>query len=224
MHVLIVEDHADLAANIADFLSDQGHLVDVAGSGLSALHIVATSHPDALILDLGLPDMDGVELCRRLRAEGYTLPIVALTARSELEDKVGLLDLGADDYLVKPVALREIESRLRAQLRRAQGTLGSGQLQVADLLLDEQTRQVKRAGRPLRLTRLDFQILQLLMQASPAVVTRERLERALWGDEPPESDALRTYIHRLRRVVDAGASDRLIHTVRGIGYRLTDEA
>ncbi|WP_142804660.1 response regulator transcription factor [Tepidiphilus sp. J10] len=226
MDVLLIEDNPDLAGNIVDYLESRGHRVDLARDGLSGLHFAASKAFDAIVLDLGLPGIDGVELCRRLREEGLATPILMLTARGELDDKVLGLEAGADDYLVKPLSLRELEARLRAQVRRAAGGLEQQRLQVGDLLLDERTRQVSRQGRRIALAPLDYQLLRLLMRASPAVLPRERLEALLWGDDPPDSDALRAHIHRLRLAIDRPFDVPLLHTVPHVGYRLAvpDEA
>ena len=220
MRVLIVEDNRNLAANLVDYLKSHGHVVDVAMDGVSGLHLAVTGGFDAIVLDLGLPGLEGTELCRRLRAAQVATPVLMLTARGELEDRIGGLELGGDDYLVKPVPLRELETRLRALLRRSQGGLPHPRLQVADLVLDERTMSVTRAGKPIALARLDYQLLRILMRESPAVVPRSRLETELWGEEPPETDALRAHIHMLRRAIDHPFSQPLLHTVHSVGYRL----
>lgn len=220
MRVLIIEDNRSLAANLVDFLRARGHVADLAMDGVSGLHLAVTGDFDAIVLDLGLPGIDGTELCRRLRAERGATPVLMLTARGELEDRVRGLELGADDYLVKPVPLRELEARLHAQVRRARGGLDQPRLQVADLVLDERTMAVSRAGKPVSLTRLDYKLLRALMRESPAVVPRARLESELWGDEPPDSDTLRAHIHLLRRAIDHPFATPLLHTVHGVGYRL----
>ena len=223
MNVLIIEDHAPLAANLVDYLSGAGHIVDAAPDGLTGLRLASSSSFDAIVLDLGLPGLDGIELCRRLRADANHVPILVMTARGELDDRIHGLDCGADDYLVKPVKLRELDARLRALVRRSQGRAASSVLRVGDLALDERTMQVTRQGHPLPLTRMDFRILQLLMRESPAVVTRQRLQDEIWGDAPPESDSLRSHVHRVRRVVDQPFAHPLIKTVIGVGYRLVDD-
>lgn len=220
MRILIIEDDRDLAANLVDYLEARGYMVDAAGDGLTGLHLAATQAFDAIVLDLGLPGLDGRELCRRLRAGGNATPLVMLTARGELEDRVGGLELGADDYMVKPVSLRELEARVRAQIRRARGGLDAPLLQVADLVLDDRTMTVSRAGTEIPLTRLDYQLLRVLMRESPAVVSRARLEAEVWGDHPPETDTLRAHIHRLRKAVDRPFVQPLLHTIHGVGYRL----
>ena len=171
---------------------------------------------------LGLPGLDGLEVCRQLRHEGVPVPVLMLTARSELDERLEGFDVGADDYLIKPVALAELEARLAAHVRRARGELNAARLQVGDLLLDERTHEVSRAGRILSLPRKDFDLLRILMRASPAVVTRERLEREVWGDDPPDTDALRAHVHTLRRAIDGPGLVPLLRTVHGVGYRLTD--
>jgi DNA-binding response OmpR family regulator len=223
MRVLIVEDNRNLAANVADYLKSHGHVVDLAMDGLSGLHLAVTGDFDAIVLDLGLPAMDGTELCRRLRAAQAATPVLMLTARGELEDRIAGLELGGDDYLVKPVALKELETRLRALVRRARGGLTQPRLQVADLILDERTMQVTRAGQAIALARLDYELLRVLMRESPAVVPRSRLESELWGEEPPETDALRAHIHVLRRAIDYSFSPPLLHTVHSVGYRLAKD-
>jgi DNA-binding response OmpR family regulator len=220
MDVLLIEDNRDLAGNLLDHLEACGHRVDWASDGLSGLHLAASKPFDAIVLDLGLPGLDGIELCRRLREEGIATPILVLTARGELDDKLLGLEVGADDYLVKPLSLRELEARLRANVRRAAGGLERRRLQVGDLILDERTHQVSRQGKKIVLAPFDYQLLRLLMRASPAVLTRERLEAALWGDDPPDSDALRTHIHRLRQAIDRPFDVPLLHTVPHVGYRL----
>lgn len=220
MRVLIVEDNRDLAGNLVDYLQSQGHVVDSAMDGITGLHLAVTGDFDAIVLDLALPGLDGTQLCRRLRAEGRATPVLMLTARGELEDRIQGLDLGADDYLVKPVPLKELEARIRAQVRRARGGLEQPRLQVADLVLDERTMSVTRAGQAIVLTRLGYQVLRVLMRASPAVVSRQRLEAEVWDDQPPETDSLRSHIHLVRRAIDHPFPTPLLHTVHGVGYRL----
>lgn len=223
MRVLIVEDNRHLASNLVDFLESHGHTVDTAMDGITGLHLAVTGDFDAIVLDLGLPGLDGMQVCRRLRDAGRATPVLMLTAHGELEQRVEGLDVGADDYLVKPVALKELEARIRAQVRRARGGLEHTSLQVGDLLLDERTRKVSRAARAILLPRLDFQLLRVLMRESPAVVPRARLEHEVWGDEPPETDALRAHIHTLRRAIDPPSLKPLLHTVHGVGYRLASD-
>jgi DNA-binding response OmpR family regulator len=223
MHALLVEDNRNLAANVAEYLQSRGHVVDIALDGVTGLHLAVTGNFDAIVLDLGLPGLDGTELCRRLRAAQIATPVLMLTARGELDDRINGLELGGDDYLVKPVPLKELEARLRALVRRARGGLPARELRVADLLVDERTMAVTRAGRPIALARLEYRLLCALMRESPAVVPRARLESELWGDNPPESDALRAHIHVLRRAIDHGFQPPLLHTVHSVGYRLAND-
>lgn len=227
MHLLLIEDNPDLVANVADFLEARGHSLDIAYNGFAGLGFALENDYDALILDLMLPGIDGLEVCSRLRASGRSLPVLMLTARDGLDDKLQGFASGADDYLVKPFALRELEARLLALTRRAQ-TGPSGQaaerLRVADLELDLATRRLTRAGRPLELPPIPMRLLETLMRRSPSLVTRAELERAAWGDQPPDSDALRTHLHLLRQTIDKPFARPLLHTVRGFGYRLGADA
>lgn len=222
MHVLIIEDNRDLATNLVEYLEACGHTVDTAMDGATGLSLALSGEFDVIVLDLGLPSMDGMQVCRRLREAGRATPLVMLTGRAALESRIEGLDLGADDYLIKPVALKELEARLRAQARRAAGGPQEGLLRIADLELNERTMHVTRAGDAIVLARLEYELLRLLMRAAPAVMSRVRLERELWGDEPPRTDTLRNHVHVLRRAIDRPYSRPLLHTVHGVGYRLAD--
>jgi DNA-binding response OmpR family regulator len=223
--VLLVEDDHDLAANVQDYLERHDWRVDYAPNGALALHRLLTARHSAVILDLRLPGLGGLELCRRLRREAAAaLPVLMLTAADTLPERLAGFEAGADDYLVKPFELPELVARLRALVRRAQPQLApdaaGGLRRVEDLELDPARREVRRAGRPLALTNMGFALLELLMRRAPAVVTRDELEHHLWGDEPPGSDALRTHIAALRAAVDRPPGGPLLHTHRGIGYQL----
>lgn len=222
LHILVIEDNADLAANVCDFLEAKGHLVDVADNGLTGLERASSGRYDAIVLDLSLPGLDGVEVCRRYRNETKgTTPILMLTARDGLEDRVVGLDSGADDYVLKPFALRELEARLKALVRRSGTRLGGiGLLRVADLEYDPDEVRLGRGERRFTLPPIPLRILETLMRASPRVVRREELERAIWGDEPPDSDSLRAHLYTVRAAVDAPDEVPLVHTLRGIGYRI----
>ena len=223
MHLLLIEDNPDLVANVADFLDGRGHSLDIAYNGFAGLGFALENDYDALILDLTLPGIDGLEVCQRLRASGRTLPILMLTARDGLEDKLEGFASGADDYLVKPFALRELEARLLALARRGQGGqagTAAERLRVADLELDLATRRLTRAGRQLELPPIPMRLLETLLRRAPGLVTRAELERAVWGDQPPDSDALRAHLHLLRQTIDKPFPRPLLHTVRGFGYRL----
>lgn len=222
MYLLLIEDNPDLAANVADFLGERGHVLDIAYNGLAGLRFAMEQDYDALILDLMLPGLDGLDVCTRLRAAGRQVPVLMLTARDSLGDKLDGFASGADDYLVKPFALQELEARLLALLRR--GRPVAGRLQVADLVLDLGSRRVTRAGQPVDVPPIAMKLLETLMARSPELVGRAELERAVWGDHPPDSDALRTHVHQLRHAIDRPFATPLLHTVRGYGYRIGDDA
>ncbi len=223
MHVLVIEDNVDLVANLVDFLEAHAHAVDVAYDGRSGFLKAKGTRYDAVVLDLTLPRLDGLEVCRQLRAAEVDTPLLMLTARDTLNDKLEGFAMGADDYLVKPFALPELEARLAALARRRPMPPPTARLRVADLVFDPGTRQVQRAGQTITLPRTALQILEILMSHSPRVVTRQELERAIWGDRLPDSDALRTHLHVLRSAIDKPFDKPLLHTLHGVGYRLADE-
>ncbi len=208
---------------VGDHLETEGFEVDYAADGLTGLHLAVTERFDAIILDLMLPGMDGLDLCRKLRGDaGKDTPILMLTARDTLEDKVAGLDAGADDYLVKPFEMDELDARLKAMLRRASGEMTSQNLRVADLTLNTGTYEIERAGKRLSLTPICLKLLMTLMKASPRVISRRDLERAVWDDFVPDSDALRSHLYNLRKVIDKPFDRPLLHTVQGLGYRLAE--
>ena len=220
--VLLVEDHRALAESIGAYLEAVDFVVDYAADGLTALHLAATQRYDAIVLDIGLPGVNGLEICRSLRRDARSsIPIIMLTARDQLDDKLSGFDAGADDYLVKPFAMPELEARIHAIVRRRSGGAATANRYViGDLTLDVAAAEVTRAGRRIRLSPKQFDILRLLMRESPHVVTREALERSLWGDDVPDSDALRSHLYNLRRLVDKGFDHELIETVPGMGLRI----
>lgn len=219
--VLLIEDHRDIAEMVAEFLEGQGYSVDHAGDGVTGLHLAVTNPYDMIILDLMLPGMDGIALCRKLREDArQDTPLLMLTARDTVDDKVAGLDAGADDYLVKPFELRELDARLRTLLRRQRGAVVQETIRVADLLLDTSTLQVSRGGQAIRLMPIGLKLLTVLMRASPRVVTRQQLEREVWGDGLPDSDTLRSHLYALRKAIDKPFDRPLLHTVAGAGYRL----
>ena len=221
MQLLVIEDNPDLAANVCDFLEAKGHITDAAADGITGLHLAVTQDYDAIVLDVALPGMDGLTLCRKLREEaGKSTPVLMLTARDTLDDRVSGLEIGADDYVIKPFALRELEARLKALVRRAQGISAPKVVRVADLEFDPSLMRVQRNGRRIDLPPIALKVLETLMRASPRVVKRDELERVIWGDEPPDSDALRTHIHAVRNAIDLPGEVALLHTLRGIGYQL----
>lgn len=219
LNVLIIEDQHDIAANIWDFLERRGYRVDHAADGRSGLQAALRGTADVIVLDLGLPRLDGLDLCRQLRAAGHGVPILMLTARDTLDDKLRGLAEGADDYMVKPFAMRELEARIRAVHRRGK-PMPSSVLQVGDLRFDPGTMVATRRDVPRTLTRSQAQLLEVLMRASPRVVPRATLIRALWGERGGESAALQTHIYDLRSLIDRGSEHPLIHTVHGVGYRM----
>lgn len=220
MRILVIEDNHDLAANIGEFLEERGCVVDYAADGVTGLHLATVGSHDAVVLDLNLAGMDGLTLCRRLRRDGQSdVPVLMLTARDTDRDVVAGFDAGADDYLCKPFSLQVLEARLRALQRRARGA--GDRLSVADLTLDLSTLQARRGSRRLSITPIGLRMLEALMRASPAVVRRAQLEAAVWGDDPPDSDAaLRVHIRALRSEIDRDGELPLLHTVHSIGYRL----
>lgn len=224
MHLLLIEDNPALVANLYDFLEAKRHTVDAAYDGPGGLRLAREHRYDAIVLDLALPGMDGLEVCAQLRREGRAVPVLMLTARDTLEDKLEGFRRGADDYLVKPFALQELEARLLALVRRARGEQPRvGRLQAADLTIDLDQVRVERQGRLITLPPIPFKLLVILARESPRVVPREQLEREVWGDSPPDSDALRAHMHVLRSAVDRPFNRPLLHTVHGVGYRLADE-
>lgn len=217
MHILVIEDNPDLVANLYDFFENRGHTIDAAYDAFSGLKFAFEGSYDAIILDLMLPGMDGLEVCTKLREGGLQIPILMLTARDTLDNKLDGFASGADDYLVKPFALTELEARLLALQRRADRAQAFGQLRVADLTFEPHTLRVERGGRRIELPPIPLKILEVLITKSPRVVTREELERAVWGDSPPDSDALRAHMHVLRSAI---GEPPLLRTLRGIGYQL----
>ena len=221
--LLLVEDHPDIAMMICDYFEEKNCVVDYAADGVTGLHLAVSNDFDAIILDLMLPGMDGLDLCRKLRSDAAkATPILMLTARDTLDDKIAGLDAGADDYLVKPFEIEELDARLRAMMRRAQGQIVRETLQVSDLKIDTGTLEVERAGKKLTLTPIGMKLLMHLMKASPKVVTRRQLERSVWGDIVPDSDALRSHLYNLRKIIDRPFDKPLLHTIPGSGYRLVE--
>lgn len=221
MQVLIIEDNPDIIANLFGFLEPLGYTLDIARNGVAGLSNAAAGSHDVIVLDLSLPGMDGVEVCRRLRDEHQiATPILMLTARDTERDKLVGFGVGADDYLVKPYSLLELDARLKALLRRSRNEQVQRVLTFDELRLDTGTREATRAGKPLALTPTAYKILVALMRLAPKLLAREVLEREVWGDDPPESDALRTHIHALRQALDKPFDRPMLVTRPGTGYRL----
>jgi DNA-binding response OmpR family regulator len=224
LSILIIEDNAQLAANIYDYLEACGHSLDAAPDGVSGLNLAATKDYDAIVLDWNLPRMDGLTVLRRLRVdEKKTVPVIMLTARDQLADKIDGFESGVDDYLVKPVALPELEIRLRSLVARLRQSIAPDHvLAVGDLSFNLKTMEVARGGRQVQLSKISRRLLELLMRESPKVVARQRLEQVAWGDETPQIDLLRSHMYVLRRAIDQGSERKLLHTISGVGYRLCE--
>ena len=219
MRVLVVDDDPAVRESLRRSLAFNGYQVELAEDGEQALRQVAATHPDAVVLDVMMPRMDGLAACRALRAAGDDVPVLMLTARDQVSDRVAGLDAGADDYLPKPFALEELLARLRALLRRIGPSESRSVLLLADLSLDPASREVTRGERRLRLTRTEFSLLELLLRHPRQVLTRDRILDEVWGyDFPTSANSLEVYVGYLRRKTEAHGEPRLIHTVRGVGY------
>jgi DNA-binding response OmpR family regulator len=219
--ILLVEDHKNLAQAVGAYLESSGFIMDYAYDGLCALHLATTQRYEAIILDVNLPGIDGLEICTRLRQDAHlSTPILMLTARDQLEDKLTGFRRGADDYLVKPFDMPELEARIIALIRRERGELDESVYSVSDLSLDIRTMQVKRKGQLIHLSPTCLRILRILMRESPHLVTREQLEQELWGELTPDSDTLRSHLYKLRKAIDKPFATPLLETHQGIGFRL----
>lgn len=214
--VLLVEDDLDLAATIHDFLDLEGISCDHASNGLAGLNLARAGRYDVLLLDIMLPRMDGLAVCTALREAGVDTPVLMLTARDTVADKVAGFRAGTDDYLVKPFALEELVVRVQALARRRSGQVR--RLRVADLEIDIDQRRVWRDGRELQVSPTGWILLETLMRQSPRVVSRHQLAQAVWGDDPPDSNALKVHVHHLRQAIDRGFDRPLIETVPGHGF------
>lgn len=223
IRILVVDDNPDILANVKDFLSfHDGWIAETCFTGHAALERLQQFQYDLVILDVGLPDIDGLSITRRLREEGHQLPILILTARDTIDDRVAGLQSGADDYLIKPFSLRELAARVEALLRRS-GTGSADRLTVGPLTLDLKTLRVTRDNQEIRLNPTCLQLLRELMQRSPGVVGRNRLEALLWQGDTPASDSLRSNLYLLRQAVDKPFDRPLIHTHPGLGWSVSDE-
>ena len=220
--ILVVDDDPAVSGSLERALRLEGYQVETAADGTGALHALALASPDAMVLDLGLPDLDGLEVCRRLRAAGDDTPVLMLTARDAVNDRVQGLDAGADDYLVKPFALAELLARLRALLRRRSEGEGEA-LRFGDLELDLGSREVRRGDRTFTLTRIEFDLLELFLRHPRQVLTREVILERVWGyDFDSGTNSLAVYVGYLRRKTEAEGEPRYIHTVRAVGYVLRE--
>lgn len=223
MRLLIIEDNPDIVANIYGFFEPMGYQLDCAHNGYAGLARLSEQAYDAIVLDVMLPGLDGFALCTRLRRElRCRTPVLMLTARDAIEDRVQGFDCGADDYLVKPFSLIELDARLKALVRRSRDQHFSNRLTLGDLTFDPETHEVLRQGERLALTPTGFKLLHELLRASPKVLTKSALEFEVWGENVPNSDALRTHIHTLRQALDKPYAQPMLKTVAGIGYQLVN--
>jgi DNA-binding response OmpR family regulator len=221
LRILLIEDQRDIAANIWDYLEHHGFVMDHAADGANGLRMAMDGTYDVIVLDLGLPKLDGLELCRSLRNAHRDTPVLMLTARDTLDDKLAGFARGADDYVVKPFAMKELEARIRALHRR--GRLQHGELlQVADLVLDPVNLTVQRAGQTLSITRAGFSLLEALMRRAPHLVRHAELAHILWGESGGDIATLHTHLSVLRSIIDRPFEIRLLHTVHGFGYRMAE--
>ena len=224
LYILVVEDQQSIAQNIADYMENKGHVLDFATQGDQGLELALTNHYDLVILDLNLPAMDGLEVCKQLRKHAHHhVPIIMLTARDSIDDKISGFTFGADDYLTKPFSLEELEVRCLA-LSRRHLLQTNHTLTFDQLVIDRQKQQVTRAGKHLELHSMGYRILSILAEAYPQVVSRSTLSQKLWGDEPTESDALRSHIYQLRNTLDKPFDYPMIKTMHGIGFLLSVES
>ena len=219
--ILIIEDNPDIVANIYAFFEPKGFELDNAHNGISGLTLAANNRYDVILLDVMLPGIDGTKLCKKLRDELHNkTPVLMLTARDTILDKVAGFDSGADDYLVKPFSLIELESRIKALIRRNQDEYFEHSLAVGPLSLNANEHTIRREGKSLKLTPTGFKILETLMNASPRVVSKSELEEKVWGEDVPSSDALRTHMHSVRVQVDKPFARPMIMTIPGVGYQI----
>ncbi len=224
MKILVIEDDADIASNIGQYFEDKGHQLDFAFNGAHGLALATGERFDMVILDLMLPGKDGTTVCREFREQTrHDTPILMLTARDTLDDKISGFEAGADDYLVKPFSLRELEVRVLALTRRSQNRLKPAAIMIDNLELNQDTLQVSRADQPIRLKPKAFRILAYLMQHTERVVSRQELIDHVWPADPPQGDPLRVHIHSLRQKIDKPFDSELIHTVHGTGYYIRKE-
>ena len=221
--VLLIEDHADIAEMVGAYLENREYIIDYAADGITGLHLAVSNQYDAIILDLMLPGMDGLKVCQKIREDAKSdVPIIMLTARDTLDDKISGLDKGADDYLIKPFAIQELEARLRSLIRRYSGDIKKEIISVGELSIDTSTLKVQRGDKELAITPIGLKILSVLMRASPAVVSRRQLERQVWGDILPDSDTLRSHLYNLRKIVDKPFDKNILLTVQGSGFKIID--
>jgi len=221
--VLLVEDNRGISEMVGEFLERRGYSVDYAADGVTGLHLAVSNSYDVIVLDLMLPGIDGIEVCRKLRQDAKkSTPVLMLTARDTIDDKVTGLDSGADDYLVKPFEVKELEARVRALIRRDRRQVSQEVFRVGELVLDTATLRLTRNAKDLQVSPIGLKLLTILMRESPRVVSRRDIEREVWGDMLPDSDTLRSHLYNLRKVIDKPFDKTLLHTIHSAGYRLAD--
>ncbi|MFT4020723.1 MAG: response regulator transcription factor [Acinetobacter sp.] len=220
MNILIIEDDLDILNNMAEYLEIQGNIVDLASDGQQGLALTENNHYDLILLDINLPRVNGFQICQTLKSINPRQPIIMITARDQLDDRLHGFSMGADDYLIKPFALAELHARIQALWNRCYNLNGQNILTVGDLQLNRQSYQVIRQNKELKLPPIPLMLLEILMLASPNVVTRQKLEEYLWRDSPPNSDSLRTHIHQIRQIVDKPFDKPLLHTIHSVGFKL----
>lgn len=218
LNILLVEDDFDLAETVIDYLSIESISCDYASNGVAGLQFIEDNQYDVVLLDLNMPRLDGLSLCERLRSDGNDIPVLMLTARDQLDDKVAGFEAGTDDYLVKPFELKELVVRIHALARRRSGQVHL--LKCADLEMNIKEDTVTRAGQTIKLSPMEWQLLETLLRSSPDTVSKSKLINAVWGDDPPDSNSLKVHIHHLRKAVDHGFDLSLVHTVTGRGFAL----
>ncbi|MCX4026251.1 response regulator transcription factor [Endozoicomonas sp. SM1973] len=216
--VLLVEDDRDLADTVIQYLELENIRCDYASNGIAGLELVSQNHYDALLLDLNLPRLDGLAVCQRVRASGDDTPVLMLTARDKISDKLLGFDAGTDDYLVKPFAIQELVVRVRALAKRRSGQVRM--LSCGDLQMDLTTKTLTRQGLPIKLSPTCWTLLETLLRASPSVVSRQQLEQALWGDEIPDSNSLKVHLFHLRKAIDMPFDTPLLHTIARQGFAI----
>ena len=220
INVLLIEDDKDLSEAISDYMELDGIEFDFAYNGVAGLNLALSQSYDIILTDLNMPKMDGIDVCQTLRQKGVTTPILMLTARDTLDDKLTGFAAGSDDYLVKPFAMEELKVRLFALVRRAQGVVTN--LTLGDLSIDLDKHLAIRAGQVLKMPPLCWKILVCLMQNSPYVVSKSKLEEQVWGDDLPNADSLKVHLFKLRQVIDAPFENKMIQTIHGVGVAIRE--